>query len=61
MKTTYDSNETNTQDQSMIQNHSSKITMVHYIDLKRLGQFQQYIDDDAPWCHFINEYKDINQ
>jgi hypothetical protein len=42
----------------MIQKHSSKIAMVHYIDLNGLGQFQQYVDDDVQQCHFVHEYED---
>jgi hypothetical protein len=33
--------------------------MVHYIGLKRLGQFRQYVDDNAPWCYFVHGYEDI--
>ena len=32
--------------------------MVHYIGLKKWGQFQQYADDDAQHCHFVLEYDD---
>ena len=42
----------------MIQKHSSKIVMVHYIDLKGWGQFRQYVDDDAQQCYFVHEYED---
>jgi len=42
----------------MIQKHSSKIAIRHYTDLKRLGQFRQYIDDDVQQCHFVHEYED---
>jgi len=31
----------------MIEKHNSKIVMVHYIGLKKCGQFQQYANDDA--------------
>jgi len=34
------------------------MAMVHYTDLKRLGQFRQYIDDDVQQCHFVQEYED---
>jgi hypothetical protein len=31
----------------MIQKHNSKIIIVHYIGLKKCGQFQQYADNDV--------------
>ena len=43
----------------MIQKHSSKIAIVHYIGLEEWGKFRQYVDDDAQRCHFIHEYEDI--
>jgi hypothetical protein len=32
--------------------------MVHNIGLKGLGQFRQYVDDDAQRCHFVHDYED---
>jgi hypothetical protein len=31
--------------------------MVHYIGLKGLDQFWQYVDNDVQQCHFFHEYE----